>query len=210
MQRPGKRQLAFCGLLMLAACGSRAASPSTGSAGSAGSDGSAGLSGRVPMQHRAEAAACSASRPPGTCALDGGLGALCTTDNECSDGGMNGRCNSAFLSGIIGCACSSDACLSDSDCQATNSACACDESRGNRCARGNCRVDADCGPGGYCSPTVGDCGLIVGIAAYYCHGPRDKCIDDADCPSRPGGDTQICFYSEATAAWTCGLPGCPG
>jgi hypothetical protein len=70
-------------------------------------------------------------------------------------------------------------------------------------------VDADCGPGTFCSPSVGSCGAPAGIIGYYCHGPNDKCIDDADCPSTIT-QPQVCWYNALTAAWHCGFPICTG
>jgi hypothetical protein len=74
----------------------------------------------------------------------------------------------------------------------------------NFCLAGNCRVDADCGAGGYCSPTFGSCGSFFGVVGYYCHTPKDKCVDDSDCP--PGD----CRYDPIGGSWACGTSFCAG
>jgi hypothetical protein len=65
---------------------------------------------------------------------------------------------------------------------------------------GNCRIDADCGAGGYCSPSAGSdsCG---GLGGYYCHTPKDSCINDTDCSSNNPG--QVCTFSTTDAHWEC-------
>jgi hypothetical protein len=77
----------------------------------------------------------------------------------------------------------------------------------NICKAGNCRVDASCGAGGYCSPSLGSCGNYGGVVGYYCHTPKDKCVDDADCAAQGGGD---CRYDQASGAWACATTQCVG
>jgi hypothetical protein len=70
---------------------------------------------------------------------------------------------------------------------------------------GDCRVDTDCGPCGWCSPTSGACGSVVG---YYCHTPKDQCINDSDCLDAGLGNA--CGYDTSLGYWRCiFLPGCP-
>jgi len=95
--------------------------------------------------------------------------------------------------------------VQDTDCPAGNT-CACHGSAytggaGNTCVPGNCRVDADCGTDGYCSPAYNthSCG---GVAGYYCHTPKDTCLDDSDCTSSQSGP-QVCTYSTAAGHWAC-------
>jgi hypothetical protein len=74
----------------------------------------------------------------------------------------------------------------------------------NYCLMGNCRVDADCGAGGYCSPTFGSCGSFFGVVGYYCHTPKDKCVDDSDCKAAD------CRYDPVGGSWACGTSFCAG
>ena len=77
----------------------------------------------------------------------------------------------------------------------------------NVCKGGNCRTDEDCGAGGYCSPSFGSCGRYLGVVAYYCHTPKDKCVDDADCAGTAGAD---CRYNQVMGAWMCETTQCAG
>jgi hypothetical protein len=95
--------------------------------------------------------------------------------------------------------------MHDTDCP-TGETCACHGSPdvgqlGNSCVPGNCRIDSDCGAGGYCSPSVASdsCGRIGG---YYCHTPKDTCVNDTDCPVANDGP-QICTYSTTDKHWAC-------
>jgi hypothetical protein len=151
---------------------------------------------RVPMYHRASDAQCTAAAPPGDCTIGGGAGA-CMHDADCTMG-TNGRCN-MNMTGAVFCRCTYDVCAHDTDCM-TGQTCAChgaDLHQGsNECVPGNCRVDADCGASGYCSPTIGGCGGLVG---YYCHTAADTCIDDGDC----NGSLQACEYDGTAMHWAC-------
>jgi hypothetical protein len=74
---------------------------------------------------------------------------------------------------------------------------------GNTCVARNCRVDADCGDGGYCSPQDAFC--YNGAIGYFCHTPKDTCIDDTDCALGAR-----CVHDAATGAWGCMMgDGCP-
>jgi hypothetical protein len=208
-------RIGLCYLLALAACGSQAVTPSAGNDGGAADDSAGdggavdhGMSDRVPVQHRAQAAACPTDRAPGGCPYKGSTISSCLADSDCSDGGTNGRCQSVYASGAGVCMCTYDACFSDADCHTTE-LCLC-VSSGNRCVPANCRADADCGPGSFCSPSIGDCGAVYGVHGYYCHGPNDTCVDDADCPTMPGQVEGACFYDRTTGAWHCANLSCPG
>jgi hypothetical protein len=75
----------------------------------------------------------------------------------------------------------------------------------NICLTGNCRVDADCGPGGFCSPTWDlACGQSNGVVGYYCHTPRDTCVDDIDCVD--GTKAGYCAWS--VDRWRCSYSVC--
>jgi hypothetical protein len=130
----------------------------------------------------------------------------CTADSDCATS-TNGRCNNTIH--LPGCECTYDQCFADSDCT-TAGPCGC-RATGvttgpwNRCLAGNCRTDSECGPGNYCSPTVGfDCGPYTGVVGYYCHHPKDACINDSDCTQ---GD---CRYDPASGGWACATGKCTG
>lgn len=186
---------------------------SAGTTGAAGATGGGGASGHPPMNHRATATACSNTRAAGSCSVvssaDGGVpvASACLNDTECT-AGTNGRCLPVPRG--ISCQCSYDTCFSDADCN-LGGPCACRPKNGNAstaanvCLKGNCQIDADCGPGGYCSPTFDfGCGSYSGIVGYYCHTPKDACVDNSDCAM---GD---CRYNPAVGAWACATSGCVG
>jgi hypothetical protein len=164
--------------------------------------GAADAPGLVPMNHRADDSQCLTPRGPGTCAPTTGSGLMCTADSQCADGGADGRCT-ASGGGPAGCSCTYDACQTDSDCGA-GQLCVCHGSAysygGNACMPGSCRVDSDCGAAGYCSPAHGttNCGYVSG---YYCHTPRDLCVNDSDCSSTSGAD--VCTWSATDNRWEC-------
>jgi hypothetical protein len=148
-------------------------------------------------------AQCSTPAAPGNCPIQGGPGpGNCTSDSSCT-AGVNGRCAEQG-GGVLYCACTYDTCMHDTDC-ATGKTCACHGSPyaggdGNTCMPGDCRVDADCGAGGYCSPSydVSSCGSLGG---YYCHTPKDLCVDDADCQGTSG--PAVCTYVTTSGRWEC-------
>ena len=182
--------------------------------GPAPSDGA--ILGRVPTNHRASDIQCAQSAPAGTCPCNGNCPSsafpnewACSGDSECGDAGVNGRCISAGPT--AGCGCTSDSCTGDSDCP-TGRTCACHGSPymfngvGNVCVPGNCQVDADCGTGGYCSPTPAlPCNmdgrdLYCQGVGYYCHTPKDECVDDSDCQ---GVGFPGCLYDQSAGYWKC-------
>jgi hypothetical protein len=190
--------------------------------------------GRIPVNHRAVAAACSEARGPGSVtgmANCPHIAAACGQDSDCA-AGKSGRC----FSDTHGCttvSCSYDSCSSDADC-ADNEACGCRmsamDSTPTVCVSAECRTDADCSSGGFCSPSlVGDpcvyptqalcmpgdgtcspgpclCGDGRGHG-YFCHTPSDTCLDDSDCDT---SNESSCGYDRLEKRWTCtGLRICP-
>ena len=164
---------------------------------------------RVPEKHRAVATKCdgirSASAPV---APPTGSMALCRTDSECTQG-RNGRCTGNPHDGW---ACTYDQCEIDSACGAF--VCECEggfRSDNDVClAQGNCRVDAECGSQ-YCSPTLGDCGDYTKTVGYYCHTPKDECIDDVDCPKSDAAFVRpYCAYDHKVSHWKCSTSQCAG
>jgi hypothetical protein len=174
------------------------------------------LAGRVPDNHRPNNAQCMQTAPAGTCSCNDNCSNpaewACTSDSACADGGVNGRCVS-FL-GPAGCGCTYDRCAGDTDCP-SGQTCACHGSTytfggGNMCVPGNCRVDADCGNGGYCSPSPAmPCGMdgksYCQSLGYFCHTPKDRCINDSDCTGVAPG----CVYSLSDGDWECLLYAIP-
>src|ERR1017187_5271436 len=170
------------------------------SGGPATSDGA--MLGRIPVNHRASDIQCAQPAAAGTCPGNMCPTSLCSSDGGCADGGGSGDCfTSAF---------SSSACSSDSDCP-RGQTCACHGSpymfgSGNGCVPGNCQVDGDCGTGGYCSPTPGlPCNmngrdLYCQGLGYYCHTPKDECVDDSDCQ---GVGSPGCLYDQSAGYWKC-------
>lgn len=167
------------------------------------------ISSSVPDQHRPTEVTCDHSRP--STVPDGGYGfppGNCESDAECADGGADGRCTVNPGAGSI---CTYDQCFTDSDC-ADGGICSCRDYQGyqiNACVPGNCHVDADCGDGGYCSPVEGGCPPFVGILGYYCHTPKDECVNDSDCSSVVPG--LYCIYDPTVETrWFCAPIDCTG
>jgi len=175
---------------------------------------------KVPAQHRPTATTCSTTRPPGynsVAGVDSGIaGAACTSDSQCTDGGVNGRCtvlNDFFAF------CSYDECTMDSDC-GPSSVCICGaalpagEGRNpNQCVPAGCHVDTDCGPGGYCSPSPQPCtfrtGNFAGVAGYYCHTAKDlcapnQCASNTDCEDAGNN----CEWDASAMSWACAFGDC--
>jgi hypothetical protein len=162
----------------------------------------------IPL-HRPAGATCDHDRP--SLVPDGGFTTMrgqCTTDADCADGGVDGRCllPGPFKPPI----CTYDSCFQDSDC-GTSEDCVCRDYQTieeNDCVPSNCRIDSDCGDGGYCSPAFGGCAPVIGIVGYYCHTPTDECRVDSDCNNAiPGlhcifdpmkGDRWICAPLDCT------------
>jgi hypothetical protein len=195
--------------LVLVACGGRAKTGLAGMVSDASpptdGSGAADTSSRVPAMHRATAACLPILvDPDAPCfSIDGGTEGGCTKNSNCTNG-LNPRCEVFLPRGF--CICQYDTCRSDSDCHAFGGvdagACACNSnSLTDNCVGGNCRVDADCGPDGYCSPVFDACSGAINN--YFCHTPKDKCIDDADCPGTS------CSFVPTDSLWACvRLPHC--
>ncbi|MDB4979746.1 MAG: hypothetical protein JWM82_498 [Myxococcales bacterium] len=194
--------------LVLGACGRHAITgvPVLGSdAAGPPTDGSGAeeTSSRPPAIHRATAPACPplAIDPDAPCfPVDAGPQGGCTKNSDCTVG-LNPRCVVFRPRGF--CTCESDTCRSDTDCHPFGDrdagACACNPAPlSSLCVDQNCRVDADCGPHGYCSPMFDACSKA--ISGYYCHTPKDTCIDDADCPGTP------CTFLPMESLWRCVRP----
>jgi hypothetical protein len=136
---------------------------------------------------------------------------MCSNDSQCADAGVNGRCIQN-TPGLLGCLCTSDTCADDSACPAGQT-CAChgspnDYGAGNHCLPSDCRVDADCGPCGWCSPTVSS-GSCLSVVGYYCHTPKDQCVNDSDCLDA-GLRSATCGYDASLGYWRCiFVLGCP-
>jgi hypothetical protein len=101
------------------------------------------------------------------------------------------------------CECTYDACFHDTDCNA-GEVCACHGSAyvggfGNACVQGDCRVDSDCGAGGWCSPSTDPSSCAGGLLGYYCHTPKDTCVNDSDCNLK--GGAYACAYQ--SGFWQC-------
>jgi hypothetical protein len=141
---------------------------------------------------------------------------MCHSDAECTEG-ENGRCGG---NGHDGYRCTYDNCFADSDCSGAASGearvCGCEggfRSENNVCLVGNCQLDADCGQGGYCSPSLGNCGNYAKTVGYFCHTPDDECIDDADCDALPGAGTfgaPYCAFMPTIGHWKCSNTHCVG
>jgi hypothetical protein len=190
--------------LIALGCSSASTSPAGTGTDASGGDSAADASpvvdgARVPANHRAVAEPCPTDTPKGDCS---------SCIGPCTDG-KNGRC----MQGAHTCACRYDACVVAADCGPGKS-CSCRtrvlDARGtNLCIDGNCDVDADCDPSGYCSPTFDTtCGRLDGVIGWYCHTPKDTCIDDADCNA--GGKIGYCAYVKAKAHWECAYAVCTG
>ena len=176
---------------------------STSSSGGSSSSSGGSSSGVVPDHHRTDDGQCSQPAPAGNCNFGGSSGGgMCSSDTECTDGGVNGRCVES-QGGVAFCGCTYDTCMHDTDC-ASGQACACHgstyNSGGNTCMAGNCRVDTDCGAGGYCSPSYDPTGC-GGLLGYFCHTAADLCVNDRDCATT--GGPQVCWYTTATGRWEC-------
>jgi hypothetical protein len=161
------------------------------------------------------------------CAQDGGFSPACLQDSDCI-GGADGRClefgGPACSFGCTYDECFSDSdCAGNAPCACRASDA---DSSANTCAsQSNCRIDTDCGPDGYCSPSmVGNlwgcmsevfCGpgeggcyangvpipcLCSGTCGhgFFCHTPKDSCIDDGDCAGGKG-----CKFDLTSKAWLC-------
>ncbi len=162
----------------------------------------------VPDAHRPVAEPCSNSRP--STVPDGGfVGALdsCHTDQDCADGGLDGRCVVNPGTGFP--ICTWDQCVSDSDCS-DGGVCACRDYAGydiNACVTATCHVDSDCGDGGYCSPMNSGCPPFIGTVGYYCHTAQDQCFNDDDCED---STPTYCLFDPHSRRWLCAPLDCTG
>jgi hypothetical protein len=154
----------------------------------------------TPTYHRPNDSQCATKPAPGDCTLMEKF--TCTTDSQCTDGGVNGRCIESN-GGALDCYCTYDMCQMDTDCL-KGELCVCHGSAytdnvGNTCMPGDCRIDSDCGPDGFCSPTHGTsgCGAVTG---YYCHTAKDTCVNDSDCGTT---SFDVCAWSAAQKRWEC-------
>ncbi|HJL14694.1 MAG TPA: hypothetical protein RMH99_03500 [Sandaracinaceae bacterium LLY-WYZ-13_1] len=167
-----------------------------------------------PEAHRSAEATCRRERPAPPLAGEIPEHSECDEHADCTEG-TNGRCTGGSFHGYH---CSYDRCFADDDCADRGGPCLCRGDGGgvasggaNRCAAGNCRTDADCGPGGFCSPSLGDCGDYGGVQGYYCHTCEDECTDDADCADMEGiFGRGYCAYDEVVGHWRCAYDHCAG
>ena len=160
-----------------------------------------------PEKHRPAPVKCDNVRPSPP--VGSSPQGTCSAHSDCTQG-KNGRCSASR----VGYTCTYDECFEDSDC-GTGGVCQCEggfRSDNNVCLKSVCQIDADCGPGSWCSPSFGDCGNYTGVTGYYCHTPKDECINDSDCvgqgPVGPG--TPYCMYNEAAGYWQCSSSHCVG
>lgn len=165
-----------------------------------------------PEQHRSAAATCDTERPLDPITETPPDWSECDSHDDCTDG-TNGRCTGNSFHGY---ACTYDRCFADAECADRGGPCLCRGEGGgrgsggaNHCVTGNCQTDADCGPGGFCSPTLGDCGDYGGTTGYYCHTCEDECTDDADCGEGDWG-RGYCRYDSVIGHWRCASDHCAG
>jgi hypothetical protein len=160
------------------------------------------VSPREPAEHRAKAPSCvllSRSEPDDPRYGDCKKHADCTArpNGACVNTGGAGYAASSYYGCVY-------TCTRDTDC-AKDELCECSEGGPGVCLRmGNCRIDADCGGGAasYCSRAyTSDCGGYHALSTYFCHTPRDTCIDDRDCT----GDN-YCDYDLVNDRWECTAP----
>jgi hypothetical protein len=186
--------------------GATAAAGTTGHGGVVGSGGAAGgatgtvVSPRTPVAHRPEAQSCQGAYAPAE-PYDPQYGE-CKKHADCTDG-TNGKCVNGIGAAWQRYFCVYDLCATDGDCD-PGKVCYCESGSARCLSLGNCRTDADCGGGatGYCSPSSGwDCGGYHTIDSYYCHTPKDTCIENTDCTGR-----DYCSYDVLDGRWKCTSP----
>ncbi len=159
---------------------------------------------RVPKRHRPAGERCTDL--PLRLSTDKG----CRVDGDCK--GHQPKCDKG---GCTVARCREDGdCLKGQMCQCGTAYAGSQNERPQNCLPANCRTDADCGPAGYCSPTLDlTCGTYRGISGWYCHGPRDACVDDEDCVIvEPAGAKRqgYCAYSLVAGRFTCAFGVCAG
>jgi hypothetical protein len=205
--------------------GSGAGTASAGTAGKGGAIGTGGIRGqggaiasggiggwragtvvspRPPSDHRPLATSCvGVHSPPEPTNVPPELHSECKKHADCT-GGKNGKCVHGIGMASLYYYCVYDQCDTDANCDASR-VCYCLSSANARCLLlGNCRTDGDCGGGdySYCSPSMGfDCGGYHSIDSYYCHTPKDTCMDDSDCTG-----TDYCNFDPYDGRWKCAVP----
>ncbi len=159
--------------------------------GDAGSEADAG-------GHRPKSEECPLTRAPGSASGSGPGG--CTSDLDCVDGGINGRCS--LGEGVISNRCTYDQCFRDADCAQGPCACRSPEySNANVCLTSStCRVDSDCRGGRWCSLSPRATGATCALSAYHCRTSTDLCTTDADCAD--AGSRGVCAF-DASNRWSC-------
>ena len=188
-----KKPSLLCLVLALAACG-----------------GGAPLS--PPIDHRTLASACAPTALGGIACqtTPADPSQECGTSADCT-AGTNGRC----LVGRGPCYCAYDTCSTDADCGA-GAVCECSGGTGhsassNRCVAADCRTDSDCGASQFCAPALDEsCGSYVGVTAYRCTTPKDRCRLDADCRGASGTAYGYCNFSSELGYWACSNTVCAG
>ncbi|MBN2525037.1 MAG: hypothetical protein JXR76_01500 [Deltaproteobacteria bacterium] len=154
---------------------------------------------REPEIHRPEAINCENVHSPEEPPLD--AEGNCQQHSDCTEG-QNGKCVQLGI-GARGYEyyCVYDTCYLDAECEQEGmNLCFCSAREEAHCFQyGNCQVDADCGDGGYCSPSSSDhCGYYRYIDGFYCHTPRDTCMDDKDCT-----EDEFCNFDVYRNLWNC-------
>ena len=158
---------------------------------------------REPKVHRPRAVTCT------DLPLRRSTFTTCTVASDCP--GHDARCEGGY--------CTELRCRSDADCSKYE-VCTCGSHRSgpstirDSCLPANCHTDRDCGPGGFCSPSLDlRCGSYIGVTGWYCHGPKDACIDDEDCPDPRHPDSGYhghCAYSPIAGHYVCSVSSCVG
>ncbi len=67
-----------------------------------------------------------------------------------------------------------------------------------------------CGAGGYCSPSLGECGNYDKAVGYFCHTQDDECSDDSDCTGGIASSPAYCAFMPAVGHWRCSTAQCVG
>jgi hypothetical protein len=171
------------------------------SGGNVGGQSGTIVSPRVPTSHRPQASSCAGVFAPAE-PVNPQYG-LCKRHADCTQG-TNGRCISSQMGYMAyNYHCSYDTCATDADCD-PGRVCYCQEQSARCFLLGNCQTDADCGGGAlsYCSLAYGgDCGGYHWYSGFYCHTPKDTCLDDSDCTGE-----DYCDFDVVDGRWECKSP----